>query len=536
MSSPQAPSTIGPYRVLRRLGSGAAGTVYEACAEGASESVAVKVMTANPGNPDLLARFRREVTLLRDHPHPDLLSVLDAQLDEEPFYLVSPVLSGGSLADHADPSRRLPVPKALAAAAAVARALAHLHAHGVVHRDVKPANVLRTAEGRSVLGDLGLGRAEGSEKLTRTGYLVGTPYYLPPEVLVDPERGQDPAGDVYALGVTLAWLLVGESPVRSVGHLDVPWEEIRRTRIEGLPRLLGDILAANPEERPPAREVATRLEEMVARGPGPAAVAETQTHQRTLPPEALDEPPPPEGFRLRLPVLAPLALLLAASLGVLQLLPKAPAMTTPHLVEAPAPSRPPPALDAGRWARMSWVRALGREAIPLEAVPGPPGEVTVAVAVIHRDRQGEARGADLVVLQLPEDPQGTAPQEPPRVTLHPSRPEHAELEGLAADARGAAVLVPGPYLLMLGPQLQPRFVLGEPELGALSELRLLGVTRRNVWLASGARVLAVSRGAQAVVHNLQARANVVAWAQDGGGLRAGLDDGSWVQLLDPEST
>lgn len=540
-----SPQIIGPYRVLRTLGGGAAGTVYEAQKVGSDEPVAVKVLHVAKGSPQHLLRFRREVTLLQKHPHPDLLPVLDARLEDVPFYLATPVLAGGSLADHRDPETVLPVPKVLAAGAAVARALAHLHAHGVVHRDVKPANILRTAEGRAILGDLGLGRAADSDTLTLTGHVVGTPYFLPPEIYLDPDRSQDKAGDMYALGITLVWLLTGECPVRSLGHLDVPWEKIRAARVPRLARLLGDLLSTSPEARPTAAEAAPQLESMAGRGPlqtGELGDIETQTQVpmavssvTTLDPEAevpQVSPGPPPARRLL--SFLPLAVLLGLSATLLYSVSETPASRWPRMEPAKAPATVPPPLDPGPWRLSPAVRDLGHEATPLRVVPATEGQVLVVASVGHRVGPREFSTGELVLTRVPVDPSRPALPAAPRVSVHRPHPGGGQVRGLATDGGGVALLLPGPLLVLLNPDLEPRCLIGPAELGALAEPRLLGLTTGHAWLAAGDRILAVSRGGEVVVRTLQGAASVEDSVQRGGELVARLSDGSWVQLLDPE--
>lgn len=267
--------------VLRLLGQGYNGAVYLAREETTQRPVAVKMLPPDPQlDPELLKRFRREARLLARHPHPCIVRLLAARLDQPPRYLVLQYLPGGDLRARTGLGKLLPPPVALAAGARVAKALAHLHRQGASHRDVKPENVLLDEGGRAYLADLGMGRVEGAANITSTGVVVGTPHYMAPELL----RGEPatPSSDLFALGVVVLELLTGHRPRATPGGLtDLQLPDGPPSLIRSLRRCV----AADPEDRWPdgdtlgdallshARELA-RAPSTSAPGPAPEGATE----------------------------------------------------------------------------------------------------------------------------------------------------------------------------------------------------------------------------------------------------------------------
>lgn len=286
------------YQLLRRAGSGAAGTVLLAHDQKLDRDVAIKVLHERAREDEQhLIRFSREVAILVQHPHPCLVPVLDADVTHDPPYLVSHWMSGGSLhhrirtRDQADPE------EVARAGARLARALDHLHGHGVLHRDVKPLNVLLDDQGEVYLADLGLGRAAEMSSLTETGYLVGTPRYMAPELL---ERGTySPSSDIYALGVSLI-----ELSRRPKDLPDIMTTNVLQTLTAGighreLRQILRRAVRSEPEERWP--DAAALAEALTALAQGEAATAprganlpsEDVTATQPLSPAAPSAPTPP---------------------------------------------------------------------------------------------------------------------------------------------------------------------------------------------------------------------------------------------------
>jgi serine/threonine protein kinase/uncharacterized protein YjiS (DUF1127 family) len=194
------------YEVLEVLGEGGMGCVLLASDLELERQVAIKVLR-RPDNTNLLHRFRREAEIMARLEHPNLVRLLDLNVDAETPYLVMEYLRGRDLSVPPAPD---PGPTMLE----VGKALAAIHAAQLLHRDVKPANVLVTESGRVVLVDLGLATGAGVAPLTRTGQVIGTMAFLPPEVF----RGSpmSPSSDWYAWGATLYALVEGRSIVQGM--------------------------------------------------------------------------------------------------------------------------------------------------------------------------------------------------------------------------------------------------------------------------------------------------------------------------------
>ncbi|MFY1618117.1 serine/threonine-protein kinase [Micromonospora sp. WMMD736] len=256
----------GRYRLLERLGSGGMSAVYRAYDEVLERDVAVKVLVAS--DPNARQRIRAEAKAAARLSHPHVTNVYDfgeSRLDgvQVPFVVLE-LLNGDTL------ERRLvagPLPPraALRVCAEVASAISAAHAQGLVHRDVKPGNVMLTPTGAKVL-DFGIAAAAGDSEIDFDGKLLGTPAYLAPERLAAGEVL--PASDVYALGLLLHRTLTGRLPwaaetqtgmLRAHVHVDPdPLPEIDRVPAE-VHRLYHWCLARNPDDRPPAAEVARIL-------------------------------------------------------------------------------------------------------------------------------------------------------------------------------------------------------------------------------------------------------------------------------------
>ncbi|SFO88029.1 Serine/threonine protein kinase [Actinomadura madurae] len=256
------PRVLGPYRLLGRLGRGGMGTVYLG-AEPDGRRVAVKVVNRElAGEPAFLARFRREVTAARRVHRFCTAPVIDAELDQDPPYIVTEYIDGPNLEKAVRDKGPLPGSDLEGLAVGVATALAAIHGAGIVHRDLKPANVLLSSTGPRVI-DFGIARAlDAPNGPTRTGQFVGTPAYIAPEVL----RGEpvEQASDVFSWGCVVAYAGTGRPPF----HATTVAETFRRIEhdepdLAGLDPRLRDIVAAalgkDPRNRPTARQILTRL-------------------------------------------------------------------------------------------------------------------------------------------------------------------------------------------------------------------------------------------------------------------------------------
>ncbi|MCB9878168.1 MAG: protein kinase [Planctomycetes bacterium] len=198
------------FEPVREIGRGGVGVVFEARQRSLQRRVALKLLHDGfAGNPAALARFHREAQLLARLDHPGIVRVLAADATASPPWLAMEFVDGVSLAGRLQQLREsghrgATVRELVAAIAQVAEALQHAHRQGIVHRDVKPSNILLRADsGDAVLTDFGLARDEGAPALTRTGVAAGTPFYMAPERILGGARDGDPRSDVFSLGLTL---------------------------------------------------------------------------------------------------------------------------------------------------------------------------------------------------------------------------------------------------------------------------------------------------------------------------------------------
>jgi len=255
------------YALERELGRGGMATVYLARDLKHDRSVALKVL-----HPELAAvlgpeRFLREITITARFDHPYILPLLDSGVVELPtdngrrlLYYVMPFVEGESLHDRLARQKQLSVEDALQIACEVAEALGYAHARGVVHRDIKPGNILLSG-GHARVADFGIARAvdaAGSARLTETGLAVGTPAYMSPEQSAA-EREIDGRSDLYALGCVLYEMLAGEPPYTGptaqaiiAKRMTLPVPSVRTVR-ETVPvpvdRALASALARSPADR-----------------------------------------------------------------------------------------------------------------------------------------------------------------------------------------------------------------------------------------------------------------------------------------------
>ena len=205
-------ATIGRYRIVTELGRGGMATVYLAIDAETNESVAVKLMARDlTQEASFRRRFRREVDALRRLKHPSILAFLDFGEHGEQPYLVMPCMSGGTLEDRLQ-AGALPPATIAAILTPIADALDYAHSQGVIHRDVKPSNILFDESRHPYLTDFGIVKTldELNSVITQSGALLGTPAYMSPEQV----KGGDITGscDIYALGIVLFQMLTGQLP------------------------------------------------------------------------------------------------------------------------------------------------------------------------------------------------------------------------------------------------------------------------------------------------------------------------------------
>jgi serine/threonine protein kinase len=207
--------TIGRYQILGPLGSGGMATVYKAFHPALDRTVALKIIrTSLTDDTEFLDRFRQEAKAVARLRHPNIVQVFDFGLADGQHFIVMEYLEGGTLKQRLrslqQDAQRIPRRELLRIVSEVAEGLAYAHQFGILHRDVKPANVLLTRDGRAVLTDFGIARMVMSVELTRTGVGVGTPEYMSPEQARG--EGADERADIYSLGVMAYEMVAGRVP------------------------------------------------------------------------------------------------------------------------------------------------------------------------------------------------------------------------------------------------------------------------------------------------------------------------------------
>ncbi|KNB49463.1 serine/threonine-protein kinase [Streptomyces caatingaensis] len=280
----------GRYRLDSRLGHGGMGTVWKAHDEVVDREVAVKEPRVPEHLPESVRhnvhqRMRQEARAAARVAHPSVVAVHDVVFEDGRPWIVMELVRGRSLADVLD-GGTLDVREAARIGLAVLGALTAAHAAGVLHRDVKPDNILLGTEDRVVLTDFGIARIEGEQGLTETGGFVGSPEYVAPERALGQHPG--PASDLWSLGVVLYAAVEGMSPFRRTNaqatmQAILSAEPPRPTRgPEPFTNLLTRLLSKDPAARPAPSEIRATLESLTLRTPPPAAPA--PQGNRWLPP------------------------------------------------------------------------------------------------------------------------------------------------------------------------------------------------------------------------------------------------------------
>ncbi|MCO5165567.1 MAG: serine/threonine protein kinase [Planctomycetes bacterium] len=361
------PPTFGPFRALRELGRGGMGVVYEVERVETGGRYALKTLALDLAtlDPDWRARFAREAQLAARLDHPHVVRTHAADLEARPPWVVQDLVPGGSLEARLRARGPLPIEEAVDLARKVALGLAHAHARGVLHRDVKPDNVLLDEDGEPRLVDFGLARPVGDgTRLSVTGTVLGTPAYMAPEQALG--DAVDARADVYAVGALLFALLTGGPPYRErQGGTLALLEAVISGRAEPLRALRPDV--------PPAVEAVVRR--AMARRPDDRFAS---AEDLALALESSLAPPAPRRGRGGLLALV-VAALAAVGLAGAALARAGSARADPGHAEpapAPPPSPVPDELEPpARRARPDWRATLGGPAtFRLRWNDRPPGE------------------------------------------------------------------------------------------------------------------------------------------------------------------
>jgi eukaryotic-like serine/threonine-protein kinase len=281
-TSAQGGMKLGGYVLQSKLGQGGMGAVYKAHQESMDRSVAIKILPRTLAkNQEFISRFLREARAAGKLSHPNIVAGIDAGFADGYYYFAMEYVEGVNLGERLEEGP-LEEEEVIRVGRQMAEGLDHAHAEGIVHRDVKPENILVTPDGEAKLCDLGLARSAGDDmRITQAGMAVGTPYYISPEQV----RGKDPdaRSDVYSLGASLYHLATGIPPFDGDNAMAIMHKHLNETplrptdlRPDGVSRALEAVIA-----RMMARDIEDRYQDMkeveedlakVASGEVPAAL------------------------------------------------------------------------------------------------------------------------------------------------------------------------------------------------------------------------------------------------------------------------
>lgn len=291
------------------------GEVWRATDEVLGRAVAVKLLLGDQVDASSTARFRLEAQTAARLSHPHLVAVFDFGAWEDRFFLVMELVEGQSLGDLLAAQERVHPEQVARIAGQAAAGLAAAHRQGIVHRDIKPGNLMLDADGSVKIGDFGIAQFvdDPSTALTTAGQIVGTSLYLAPERALG--RTADSASDMYSLGCVVYQLLLGQPPFRSdtatatlYQHVDTPPVPLRRRGVEisaAFDSYLLGLLAKKPEERPTAQQVSDWFRTDAWRGRPEPLPMQTPSPSRRAPAPSSRRAPAPAPSSRRAPAPAP---------------------------------------------------------------------------------------------------------------------------------------------------------------------------------------------------------------------------------------
>jgi serine/threonine protein kinase len=293
--------TVGKYRFIDQLGRGGMGTVYKALDETLDREVAIKVLLPELADSAVMKRFRAEATTLARLSHPDIATIYELYRADRDLLMVMEFVRGETLDALTDRCGPLPAERAAYLIDRVLGALEHAHRAGIVHRDMKPANVMVTVHGGVKVMDFGIARMAGAEHMTVDGYMMGTPAYMPPEQVKGDEV--DGRADLYSAGVVLYRLLTGALPFKADTPIAMVQKQLAErpiplaTHRAGLPDwcepLIQRALAKAPDER---FQTAEEFRDALARSAGlppPEQLSVAASDARTTPADGTARWTPP---------------------------------------------------------------------------------------------------------------------------------------------------------------------------------------------------------------------------------------------------
>ncbi len=282
---------IPGFRILSKIGQGAMAVVFKAKQLSLDRIVAIKVLPKRlSDSPEFVKRFYYEGRAAARLNHPNIVQAYDVGESSGYHYFVMEYIDGDTIYEHLTEGRCMPEQKALEIILQVTVALRHAHAQGLIHRDVKPKNIMLTKEGAVKLADMGLAREVGDDKtaMAEAGRAYGTPYYISPEQI----RGDiniDCRADIYALGATFYHMLAGRVPFDGSSpsavmhkHLKeplVPPDHINSNLSSGVGEIIEVMMHKDPDDRYPSTEELISDLEAVARGEPPLQAREKYDHE-----------------------------------------------------------------------------------------------------------------------------------------------------------------------------------------------------------------------------------------------------------------
>lgn len=288
MTAKDMPTKLGRYEIVRELGRGAMGVVYEGRDPNIGRRVAIKtarrdVMAASGLADEMMKRFLREASAAGALNHPNIITIYDADEQDGIAYIAMEYLEGGDLSQIIRERRRLGIEEIAGIGATICEALAAAHDQGIIHRDVKPANIMTPAGGPIKMADFGIAHVSDST-LTQDGALIGTPHYMSPEQFMGQKL--DGRSDLFSVGIILYEILTGEKPfageaLSTVMHHVIKSDPIPPSELNlSIPDALNFVILKSLSKRPQqryanGRAMAAALRESVKEHPDPAIIGMT---------------------------------------------------------------------------------------------------------------------------------------------------------------------------------------------------------------------------------------------------------------------